>query len=66
MTKSPESYPENPGSYNAFCEARNFQSRDEAMGSYALALDTYRQQLADYHGISLDDLHAGIFNAKAS
>ena len=61
MNTTPETKPANPGSYNEFCGTKDFRDRNEAMGAYTLELAAYRQALADYYGVSLDDLHAGNF-----
>lgn len=53
--------PQSPGSFNEFCSSRNLSS-EQALGYYSLALDEYRGALAEYHGISLEDLHLGPFN----
>ena len=53
--------PQSPGSFNEFCRSHNFSS-EQALGHYSVALDEYRSALAEYHEISLEDLHAGPFN----
>lgn len=57
--------PQSPGSFNEFCSRRNFTS-EQALGYYSVALDEYRRALAEYHNLSLEDLHAGPFNYEQS
>jgi hypothetical protein len=56
--KVPEHEPINPGSYNEFSERHGLNAKS-ALGAYSLALDQYRQDLADFHGITLEELHSG-------
>jgi hypothetical protein len=50
--------PQSPGSFNEYVRLNGLSS-EVALGAYSLALDQYRQDLADFHGISLEDLHSG-------
>ncbi len=50
--------PQSPGSFNEYAKL-NGLSAEVALGAYSLALDQYRQDLADFHGISLEELHSG-------
>ena len=53
--------PQSPGSFNEFCSSHNISS-EHALGRFSVALDAYRSALAEYHELSLEDLHAGPFN----
>lgn len=49
--------PVNPGSYNDFCLAHPAMSDGQRRAGYANELDKFRDQLAEYYGMSREELH---------
>ena len=47
---------ESPGSLKDFAESRDLNTL-KAMHEYSMALDEYRHRLANFFGISIDELH---------
>lgn len=49
--------PQSPGSYGEYLAAHPELDQSEAAERYYGTLDVYRDQLADYHGVSREELH---------
>jgi hypothetical protein len=55
---APTDEPQSPGSLRSFAEAKGLDtSSTEARFLHADALDGFRRQLAEFRGITLDQLH---------
>jgi len=60
-------FPRNPGSFKDFVEQHGLQnSPQEAIKWHSAAISQYRQQLAEAHGITTEELHSSSLDELAT